>query len=55
MKLPDGTWACDDDARSLDPSITLENPAAGEYDIWVGSGRLSLTAFIGTLGIERPE
>ena len=54
VKLPDGTWACNDDAGSLDPSITLKHPAEGQYDIWVGSYRSDQNV-PGTLGIERPE
>ncbi len=36
---PDGTWTCGDDADEgvLDPTITIDDPAAGEYAIWVGS------------------
>ena len=39
VNLPDGTWVCNDDAGSfnLDPLILLEDPAEGQYDIWVGS------------------
>lgn len=37
VNLPDGTWVCNDDADSLDPLIVLEDPAEGQYDIWVGS------------------
>ena len=37
VNLPDGTWVCNDDAGSLDPLIFLEDPAEGQYDIWVGS------------------
>ena len=37
VNLPDGTWVCNDHADSLDPLIVLENPAEGQYDIWVGS------------------
>jgi serine protease Do len=34
----DGTWLCDDDSDfGLDPLIAIENPAPGQYDIWVGS------------------
>ena len=39
IQLPDGSYACADDANDnlLDPELTLENPAAGQYKIWVGS------------------
>ena len=53
VSLPDGTWACNDDAGSLDPSITLEDPAEGQYAIWIGS--LGPNRYIdGALGFERP-
>jgi S1-C subfamily serine protease len=34
-----GRWLCNDDANgsTLNPGITLDNPAEGTYDIWVGS------------------
>ena len=36
---PDGEFYCNDDANFilLDPSITLENPKPGAYNVWVGS------------------
>jgi len=36
---PDGSWVCNDDAEPgvVDPMIVFRNPAAGGYDIWVGS------------------
>ncbi|TFH73418.1 serine protease [Gammaproteobacteria bacterium LSUCC0112] len=35
---PEGTWLCNDDApSSLNPGITINNPVAGRYDIWVGA------------------
>ena len=38
VNLPDGTWACDDDAGGmLNPSIALDRPQEGRYDIRVGS------------------
>ena len=39
VNLPDGTWACNDDAADglLDPLIVIEPPQEGRYDIWVGS------------------
>jgi hypothetical protein len=34
-----GNWVCDDDGgnKSLNPSITFQNPASGQYDVWVGT------------------
>jgi hypothetical protein len=39
VNLPDGTFLCNDDSASgnLNPMISVENPAEGVYDIWVGS------------------
>ena len=39
VQLPDGSYVCADDANEnlLDPELTVEKPAAGEYKIWVGS------------------
>ena len=34
---PDGNWICDDDSgEGLDPSITINEPVSGDYQIWVG-------------------
>ncbi len=34
-----GNWICDDDSGNggLNPSITIDNPASGQYDVWVGT------------------
>ena len=38
INLPDGTWLCDDDGgEGLNPLVTIEQPATGQYDIWVGT------------------
>lgn len=38
VHTPDGRWLCDDDGGgSLNPSIELPAPPAGQYDVWVGS------------------
>jgi len=38
INKPDGTWLCNDDSpASLNPGVTINNPDAGRYDIWVGS------------------
>ncbi len=36
---PDTSWHCDDDGgnEGLNPAITFESPASGQYDIWVGT------------------
>jgi len=49
---PNGSWLCNDDSpSSLNPSISINSPPAGRYDIWVGaysqgefiSGELSIS------------
>lgn len=37
VNAPDGSWHCSDDALALGPLVTFESPAAGFYNIWVGS------------------
>lgn len=38
VNTPDASWVCDDDSgEGLNPSITFDQPASGQYDIWVGS------------------
>jgi len=38
VNLPDGSWICNDDAGgTLDPMVVLDDPAEGQYDVWVGS------------------
>ena len=39
INLPNGTWLCNDDANNTtrNPLVVLQNPPAGQYDIWVGS------------------
>jgi serine protease Do len=40
VNLPNGDWTCDDDADgTLNPLVILEDPAEGQYDIWIGSYR----------------
>ncbi len=34
---PNGRWHCNDDTYGQNPGIDINNPAAGQYDIWVGS------------------
>ena len=43
--LPDGTFTCNDDfSGRLDPLIDIEAPAAGAYNIWVGTFSATDTA-----------
>jgi hypothetical protein len=39
LQLPDGAYLCNDDASNnlLDPELTVEAPAEGQYNLWVGS------------------
>lgn len=39
VQLPDGSYLCNDDAGDnlLDPELTIEAPAEGRYNLWVGS------------------
>ncbi len=37
VHTPDGRWLCNDDASGNDPRLDVESPAAGQYDVWVGS------------------
>jgi hypothetical protein len=41
INTPDGRWLCDDDGgeNGLNPSIRLQRPRSGRYEIWVGSYR----------------
>lgn len=35
---PDGNWVCgDDEGGNFNPAVFFETPAAGQYDIWVGT------------------
>lgn len=35
---PDGAWYCNDDGgANMNPSLRFENPASGQYDIWIGA------------------
>lgn len=36
---PDGQWYCDDDGgnQGMNPAVRFNNPASGQYDIWVGT------------------
>jgi len=37
VNLPDGSWACNDDFSGLNPLVEVAAPAAGTYNIWIGS------------------
>lgn len=38
VQTPDGAWLCDDDSgEDLNPSITIDAPASGDYAVWVGA------------------
>ncbi|MFN8379601.1 MAG: hypothetical protein U0452_13115 [Anaerolineae bacterium] len=49
VRLPDGSFVCNDDfTGALDPLVDINAPAAGTYDIWIGTFAPSSTA-AGTL------
>ena len=50
INAPDGTWHCNDDASGLDPMVTFQGAASGQYDIWVSSYSSS-ESISGTLSI----
>jgi hypothetical protein len=38
INTPSGQWLCNDDAPgTLNPNVDIQNPAAGAYNIWVGT------------------
>ena len=37
VRLPDGSWECNDDSYGLHPGITMNDAPAGEYMIYVGT------------------
>jgi hypothetical protein len=37
VRDPSGTWHCDDDSYGSNPAVDFSNPAAGKYNIWVGT------------------
>lgn len=41
VNAPDGTFLCDDDGgvNGTNPSIRINNPQSGRYEIWVGTYR----------------
>ena len=37
VNTPNGSWACNDDTNGLNPAVVLQDAAAGQYQIWIGS------------------
>lgn len=39
INAPDGNWYCNDDGGNIgtNPSIQINNPQSGRYEIWVGT------------------
>lgn len=37
VNTPSGSWLCDDDLNGLNPGLSIDNAADGQYDIWIGS------------------
>ena len=60
INAADGRWYCNDDASSggKNPMVNIPNPAAGQYDVWVGSFEsghtIASTLFITELRSEQP-
>ena len=52
INRPDGGWVCNDDFddTTRNPMIVFDSPAAGQYDIWVGSYN-SGEFIVGTLSV----
>ena len=51
VNAPNGSWYCNDDTFGLNPAISFDNPAAGRYDVWIGTfstlaGMVSADLFI---------
>ena len=56
VQRPDGSFICNDDAgpRTVDPLVTLKNPAPGAYKIHVGAAKKGQPA-LGFLAITQAE
>ena len=39
INTANGQWLCNDDTAGLNPQVDINNPAAGQYDVWVTSYR----------------
>jgi len=37
VRTPDGEFLCNDDTNGANPAVRIEQPAAGAYEIWVGT------------------
>ncbi|MFN3597813.1 MAG: hypothetical protein ACK41D_11150 [Rubricoccaceae bacterium] len=41
VRLPDGSWRCDDDTENLQPVVEIADAPRGRYAVWVGAFGLS--------------
>lgn len=61
VRDPSGTITCNDDHAGLDPGVSIDAPASGTYDIWVGtfdeggSGRATLLISEVSLDARPPD
>ncbi len=55
VRTPDGVWHCNDDSQdpmnSLNPTVELDSPPAGQIEIWVGTYSAYYSGASYTLGV----
>ncbi len=37
VRMPDGSYACNDDQSGFDPGVEITDPQSGRYDVWLGT------------------
>ena len=37
VRLPNGSWLCDDDSEGVNPRVRVAKPVPGRYTLWVGT------------------
>lgn len=40
VRLPNGSWLCDDDSEGVNPRVRIAKPVPGHYAVWVGTFNL---------------
>jgi hypothetical protein len=59
VRLPDGSWACNDDTQGFNPAVSVQPAQSGAYDIWVGTysqgSTPEATLFISELSPQWPN